>query len=267
MRITSLHTYPVKGGRRLDHDEAAVEPWGLLGDRRWMVIDPDGVGITQRIVPRLALLSVIPQAGGLAVRAPGLPGLDVAFPVDGPEQIVRVFRSKPPVPARLAPVTSWFTGFLGRPARLVWLGDPTVRAIEDHAQAGDRVSFADGYPLLLTNTASLAAVNDWLCEAGDEPVPMTRFRPNVVIDGARPWAEDDWTGRRVRLGDVVFRAAKPCDRCLVTTIDQETGVVGKQPLRILGQYRRLPGGLLFGMNLIPDRAGVLRVGDAVLDLP
>jgi uncharacterized protein YcbX len=129
------------------------------------------------------------------------------------------------------------------------------------------VSFADGYPLLLTNTASLAAVNDWLCEAGDEPVPMTRFRPNVVIDGARPWAEDDWTGRRVRLGDVVLRAAKPCDRCLVTTIDQETGVVGKQPLRVLGQYRRRPGGLLFGMNLIPDRSGVLRVGDAVLDLP
>jgi uncharacterized protein YcbX len=267
MRIASLHTYPVKGCHRLDHDEAAVEPWGLAGDRRWIIVDAEGVGITQRMVARLALLSATPRPGGLRVRAPGLPELDVAEPVGGEPVTVRVFRSKPPVPARLAPAGDWLAHFLGRPARLAWLVDPTARPIQDNALPGDRVSFADGYPLLLTNAASLDAVNDWLCEAGDEPVPMTRFRPNVVVAGARPWAEDDWLGRRLRLGDVLVRAAKACDRCLVTTIDQETAVSGKQPLHILGRYRRFPGGLMFGMNLIPDRPGVLRVGDPVLDLP
>src|SRR3954469_9103367 len=230
MRIASLHTYPVKGCHRLDHDEAVVEPWGLAGDRRWMVIDPDGIGITQRIVARLALLSVTVRPGGLTARAPGLSGLDVPEPVDGPKEFVRVFSGKPPVPARIAGAGPWFSEFLGRPARLVWLGDPTARPIQDHARESDRVSFADGYPLLLTNTASLAAVNDWLHEAGEEPVPMTRFRPNVVVSGAPAWAEDGWVARRLRLGDVTFRAAKACDRCVVTTIDQETGAPGRQPL-------------------------------------
>jgi uncharacterized protein len=271
MRIASLHTYPVKGCHRLDHDAARVEPWGLAGDRRWMVIDPGGVGITQRTVSRLALLSASPRPGGLTFGAPGRPELDVAEPVDGPKELVRVFSSKPLVTARLAAGSDWFSAFLDRPARLVWLGDTTVRPIEENALESDRVSFADGYPLLLTNQASLAAVNDWLCESGDEPIPMTRFRPNVVITGARPWAEDDWLGRRLRLGDVIFRAAKACARCLVTTIDQETGVHERQPLRILGRHRRFPQGLLFGLNLIPDvapgRTEVIRVGDAVLDLP
>jgi uncharacterized protein YcbX len=271
MRIASLHTYPVKGCHRLDHDEAGVEPWGLTGDRRWMIVDPDGVGITQRAVSRLALLSATPTPDGLTFRAPGLPGLRVTEPVEGPKEFVRVFSSKPRVPARLAAGGDWFTDFLGRPARLAWLGDPTARSIEENALDSDRVSFADGYPLLLANDASLAAVNDWLAESGHEPVPMTRFRPNVVVTGAHAWAEDDWLGRRLRLGNVIFRAAKSCSRCVVTTIDQETGIRGRQPLHILGRHRRFGDGLLFAINLIPDLApghtGVVRVGDEVLDLP
>ncbi len=95
---------------------------------------------------------------------------------------------------------------------------------------------------------------------------MTRFRPNVVVRGAAAWAEDDWVGRRLRLGELTFRVAKPCARCVVTTIDQDTAEPGKQPLRILAKYRTIGGGLLFGMNLIPDSSGVLRVGDEVLGL-
>src|SRR4029453_14991185 len=219
MRITSLHTYPVKGCRRLDHDEAAVEPWGLAGDRRWIVVDPEGVGITQRITPRLALLCVTPRPGGLVLTAPGQPALDVAEPEDGPKEFIRVFRNKPPAPSRPAPAAAeWLSAFLERPARLAWQADPTGRAIQHNALESDRVSFAEGYPMLVTNTASLAARGGWLWEAGDEPVPMTRFRPNIVISGAAPWAEDEWVGKRLQIGDVAFRAAKPCDRCLVTTI-------------------------------------------------
>jgi uncharacterized protein YcbX len=266
MRIASLHTYPIKGCRRLDHDEATVEPWGLAGDRRWMLVDADGVGITQRILPALALLTVRPRPGGLTVRAPGRPELHVTEPVDGPKEDVRVFSWKPSVPARVATDGSWFGEYLGRDVRLAWLGDPTVRPVAENAQDCDRVSFADAYPLLLTNTASLDAVNDWLVEDGAEPVPMTRFRPNVVVGGAPAWAEDDWVGQRLRIGEVTFRAAKPCDRCLVTTINQDTAEVGREPLRILGRYRRFPDGLMFGVNLIPDGIGVLRLGDRVLGL-
>ena len=266
MWISALHTYPVKGGHRLDHDAARVEPWGLAGDRRWMIVDPDGVGITQRQAPVLTALHAVPRPGGLLLN-----GFDVDEPADGPKETIRVFSSKPPLTARLAPAaTAFVSDFLDRPARLAWLADPTVRPIETHARPGDRVSFADGYPLLLTNTASLDAVNDWLLEAGDEPVPMTRFRPSVVLAGARPWAEDDWLGGRLRLGDLTFRAAKACSRCVVTTIDQETGETGRQPLRALGRHRRYDDGLLFGINLIPDIApgetGFIRVGESSLAL-
>jgi uncharacterized protein YcbX len=266
MRIAALHSYPVKGCHRLDHDVAVVEPWGLAGDRRWMMIDADGVGITQRETPALTQLTARPRPGGLRLSAPGRPDLDVDEPVDGPEELVRVFRSQEAAPARVAD-KAWSSEFLGRDARLVWQADPGGRAIESHALAADRVSLADGFPLLLANSASLDALNDWLVEDGDEPVPMTRFRPNVVVEGAAPWAEDGWLGRRLRIGDLTFRAAKSCARCVVTTIDQETGETGRQPLRALGRYRRIDDGLLFAINLIPDAPGPLRVGDpvAVLD--
>ncbi|WP_430783135.1 MOSC domain-containing protein [Actinoplanes sp. G11-F43] len=266
MLITALHTYPVKGCHRLDHDEARIEPWGLAHDRRWMIVDPGGVGITQRDTPRLTQLTARPRPGGLRLTAAGRPDLDQDEPVDGPKIPVRVFRNKPPVPARVAE-TEWITTFLGRDARLVWQSDPTTRAVADVAEPGDRVSFADGYPVLLANTASLDAVNDWLAETGDDPVPIHRFRPNLVVGGAPAWAEDDWLGHRLRIGDTTYRVAKPCDRCRVTTIDQETGEPGRQPLRVLGRYRRFGNGLMFAVNLIPDltagHTGHVRVGDEV----
>jgi hypothetical protein len=113
--------------------------------------------------------------------------------------------------------------------------------------------------VLVANAGSLDALNGWL----DDPVPMTRFRPNIVVGGAAAWAEDEWLGGRLRIGGPVFRAAKPCDRCLVTTVDQETGEKGREPLFALGRFRKFPGGLMFGVNLIPDGAGRVAVGDEV----
>jgi uncharacterized protein YcbX len=269
MRIAELHTYPVKGCHRLDHEESLVEPWGLAADRRWMIVDADGVGITQRDTPLLTRLRVRPRPGGLRLSAPGLPDLDLDEPADGPKIAVRVFSNKPEVPARVAE-SEWSSAFLGRDVRLTWQADPTGRTIAEFAQPGDRVSFADGYPVLLANTASLDAVNDWLAESGDEPVPMHRFRPNLVIAGAPAWAEDGWLGGRLRIGELTFRVARHCARCRVTTIDQETGETGRQPLHVLGKHRRIDGGLMFAVNLIPDLAAgdtsVLRVGDAVTPL-
>ncbi|MBB2947954.1 hypothetical protein FB565_007725 [Actinoplanes lutulentus] len=266
MRIASLHTYPVKGCHRLDHDEAGVDPWGLTGDRRWMIVDAEGVGITQRETPLLTQLTARPRPGGLTLSAPGLDQLDLDEPVQGEKVAVRVFKSKQPVPARVASAGSdWVSSLLGREARLTWQADPTSRAVDGFSEPDDRVSFADGYPVLLANTASLDAVNDWLTEGGDEPIPMHRFRPNVVVTGAQAWDEDTWIGRRLRIGEMTFRAAKSCARCRVTTIDQETGETGRQPLHVLGKHRRIGGSLLFAINLIPDlgagRTGLIRTGD------
>jgi hypothetical protein len=268
MRITALHSYPVKGCHRLDHDEALVEPWGLAGDRRWIVVDADGVGITQRDTPLLTQLAARPRPGGLRLSAPGHPDLNLDEPADGTKIAVRVFRNKPSYPARVAE-SDWISAFLGRDARLAWQSDPTTRPVAGPGRPDDRVSFADGYPVLLANSASLDAVNDWLVEGGDDPVPVHRFRPNLVVGGAPAWAEDDWIGRRLRIGDLTFRAEKPCDRCRVTTIDQETGETGRQPLHVLGRHRRFGQSLHFAINLVPDLAagetGVLRVGDIVLE--
>ena len=222
-----------------------------------MLVDPDGVGITQRETARLTQLTARPRPGGLRLSAPGQPDLDLDEPVDGPEEFVRVFRSKPPVPARVAE-KAWTSEFLGRDARLVWQADPGGRTIGEIALDSDRVGLADGYPLLLANEASLEDLNGWL---GDDAVPMTRFRPNLVVDGATAWAEDTWIGQRLRVGEVMFRAAKSCARCVVTTIDQETGIKSRQPLRALGTHRRYADGLLFAINLIPDTTGTVSVGD------
>ncbi|MEU4550648.1 MOSC domain-containing protein [Micromonospora violae] len=264
MRLTSIHTYPVKGCHRLDHDDAFVHPWGLAGDRRWMVVDADGVGVTQRETTRLVGLHASVRPGGLTLHADGQPDLDVPEPADGEPVPVRTFRSRTfGVPALLAgpAADAWLGTLLGRPVRLVWLAQPTRHlAAEDREHdTGDQVSFADAYPLLLANAASLDVLNDWLAETGEEPVPMTRFRPNLVVSGAPAWAEDDWAGRPLRIGDRLFRAAGPCDRCVVTTTDQETGVRNKEPLRTLGRHRNVKQKLLFGLNLVPLDSGPLAV--------
>jgi uncharacterized protein YcbX len=260
MRLASIHTYPVKGCHRLDHDAAQVEPWGLVGDRRWMVVDDDGVGVTQREAPALVALRAAPRPGGLVLTGPGLAALDLTEPSGGDPVEVRVFESRHRTPAIAAgPVADdWLAALLGRKARLVWLGDPTGNAAPHPAfgKPAGVVSFADGFPLLLANTASLDAVNGWLLESGsaEGPLPMTRFRPNLVVDGALPWAEAQWPGQRIRIGEVVLRAVAECARCVVSTTDQETGERGREPLRILGARRNVNQKLLFGLHLVIEAA-------------
>ncbi len=261
--LTSIHIYPLKGGRGLDLGESAVEAWGLAGDRRWMLVDEDFRFISQREHASMARLVVrYGPGGGLLVSAAGHPQL--AVPVPGDRELVKVAVWGSNVLAAGAgpEADAWFSGYLGQPARLVYLDDPSRRAVDpEYGQAGDVVSFADGYPLLLTSQDSLGQLGDWLAADGDQPVPMNRFRPNVVVTGFEPWAEDRW--RRVRIGDTSFRVAKPCGRCVVTTTDQFTGVRGAQPLRMLARHRRFGKNLVFGQNIIPDAPGQLRVGDPV----
>ena len=263
VRLASIHIYPMKAARAVDLDESPVEPWGLAGDRRWLLVDEDGRFVSQREEPSLARVVVTYGQGTISVSSAGFRARQVTAPGGGEQLLkVTVWGSTVLAAATGPEDSAWFSAYLGRPVRLVYLDDPTRRAVDpQYGKDGDVVSFADGYPLLLTSTASLDELGRWLSEDGAQPVPMTRFRPNAVVTGAPPWAEDHW--RRIRIGTVEFRVVKPCGRCVVTTTDQITGEVGSQPLKMLGRRRRFGQQLVFGQNLIPDGPGLIRAGDFV----
>jgi uncharacterized protein YcbX len=261
--LASVHIYPLKGCRAVDLGESAVEPWGLAGDRRWLLVDSDYRFVSQREHASLARLTVRYGPGaGITVSSDGYPPLFIATPGATELLKVTVWRSTVLAAATGPEADAWFSGYLGEPVRLAYLDDPTRRAVDpEFGRDGDVVSFADGYPLLLTSTGSLDQLGQWLAAEGERPVPMNRFRPNVLVTGFAPWAEDRW--RRIRIGTVSFRVAKPCGRCMVTTTDQTTGERGPQPLKILGAKRRFGQSLVFGQNIIPDSPGFIRVGDPV----
>jgi len=269
VHVSALHTYPVKGCRRRDHREVGVEPWGLAGDRRFVVVDRDHRVLTQRKLPELVRIHPELADDRLILRAAG--HAELAWEVKAGELVdatVHADRLKASVTG--VDADDWVSAVLGGEYRLLWLDDPTRRSVEEpYSMPADRVSFADGYPLLLANTASLHAVNDWLIDADSSewPIPMERFRPNVVMDGGSAWVEDGFVGGRLRIGPVTFRAPKACARCVVTTTDQDTGTRGQEPLRTLGRHRNIGHGLLFAINLIPDlvpgEPATISIGDPV----
>ncbi|MDQ1043145.1 MOSC domain-containing protein [Streptomyces sp. V4I2] len=270
-QLQSIHVHPVKAFRGQAPREAVVEPWGLAGDRRWVLVDDGGKVVTQREQPRLALAAAeLLPGGGVRLSAPGMDTLTVPVPRPDVSVPVNVFRDKvEAVPADSDAVHAWCSEYLGAELRLIHMADPaTCRPVDpEFALPGETVSFADGYPLLLTSAASLDALNSLIAQgdhAAEGPLPMNRFRPNVVVSGTAAWAEDEWS--RLSIGDVVFRVAKMSGRCVVTTTDQSTADRGREPLRTLGRHRRFGGKLVFGQNLVPLSPGTIRVGDPVTAL-
>ncbi|MGH3721689.1 MAG: MOSC domain-containing protein [Pseudonocardiaceae bacterium] len=266
LTLTGVNRYPIKSCRGHPVETAVVEPWGLAGDRRWMLVDDTGLVVTARKHPPLVLVTPEPDADGLLVRAPGADPLLVPTPDGSVLTDVRVFASELVAAPASDEAHAWFSKVIGEPVRLVYLDDPTRRRPDPaYSREADRVSFADGYPLLLTTEESLAALNDLIAEgrrAQEGPMSMTRFRPNLVVAGAPAWAEDGW--RVVRIGAVSFRVAKACCRCGITTIDPDTAYRGKEPLTTLARCRRWDGGTWFAINLIPDSPGAtLHLGDQV----
>ncbi|WP_406359920.1 MOSC domain-containing protein [Streptomyces sp. NBC_00715] len=265
--LHSIHVHPVKAFRTQSPREALVEPWGLAGDRRWVLIDAGGKVVTQREQPRMALAAAeILSDGGLRLSAEGSAPVTVPVPEPVGTTTVEIFGAKVEAVLADAAAHAWCSARLGADVRLAHMDDPAVRRPVDplFARPGETVSFADGYPLLVTTLGSLDALNALIARGdhpGEGPLPMTRFRPNAVVSGTDAWAEDDWS--RIAIGDVTFRVAKPCGRCVVTTTDQDTAVRGKEPLRTLARHRRFAGKLVFGQNLVPESRGTLHVGDPV----
>jgi uncharacterized protein len=264
LTLDAIHRFPVKSCRGEALTEGVVEPWGLVGDRRWLVVDAEGAQVTAREHPTLLLVTpTVLGDGGLDLTGPDTEPVHVPPPT-GPLVEVSVWGTA--FPATLADDGGWFSALLGKPARLVYLDDPTRRPITSgFARPEDRVSFADGYPLLVATTASLDALNDLIADGArgaEGPLSMDRFRPNVVVGGGAAWAEDGW--RSMRIGEAVFRAVKGCERCVMTTTDPDTAARGKEPIATLARHRRWDGKTWFGMNLVPDSPGVrIRVGDPV----
>ncbi|MFJ3234954.1 MOSC domain-containing protein [Streptomyces sp. NPDC086787] len=265
--LQSIHVHPVKAFRGISPRQAVVEPWGLSGDRRWALVDDGGKVVTQREQPRLARAAAEPMpGGGILLSAPGREPLEVPVPESRDTVPLSIFGTKVDAVPAVQAAHAWCGDYLGTGVRLVHLDDPaTRRPIDpDYALPGETVSFADGFPLLVTTVASLDALNSLIARgdhAHEGPLPMNRFRPNAVVAGTEAWAEDDWS--RVAIGEVVFRVAKMCGRCVVTTTDQSTAARGREPLRTLSRHRRFGTRLVFGQNLVPQTAGVIRVGDPV----
>lgn len=266
--LAEIHVYPVKSLGGIALTQAAVTMRGLANDRRFMVVDKEGEFFTQREVSKMATVWVDIDGDSISLSAPDVDSVSFpAEPVEQPSRLVHVWSSHVPAHAVSSEADAWLSAFLGTDAQLVYMPESSERTIRaSYSAGGEVVSFADGFPLLIASEESLADLNARIVENGGVAVPMNRFRPNLVVRGCAPFAEDRLG--EVRVGDAVFRAAKRCVRCQMTTTDQATGeVCGPEPLRTLGTYRDSPDGVMFGMNLIPVKLGTLRIGDPVILAP
>jgi hypothetical protein len=260
LRLSALYRYPLKSGKGETLQQVGLDKLGLDGDRRWMLVDEaSGRFLTQRAVAQMSQLSALWSAeGGLTLAAPGLSTIDVDLPGSDAElRGVTIWRDTLRVPDAGDAAAAWVSQFIGKPTRLVQV--PLDRARTTQAGYGrddDQVAFADGFPLLLIGQASLQDLSQHV----GRPMEMLRFRPNLVIEGAEPYAEDRW--KRIRIGDVEFRVVKPCSRCILTTIDPRTGErsADREPFVTLQKYRAQAEGAMFGQNLVNDGIGQLQVG-------
>lgn len=260
MRLSALYRYPLKSGRPEALQQSPSGLLGLAGDRRWMLVDAgNNRFLTQRAFPRMTQLSALyAEDGGLLLEAPGLPALHVAVPPpDDDLRGVTIWRDTLRVPDAGDAAGEWLSTFMERPVRLVHVPEQRTRYLPSgYGENSDRVAFADGFPLLLIGQASL----DDLSEKVGRPLEMLRFRPNLVIEGAEPFAEDGW--KRIRIGQQTFRVVKPCGRCILTTIDPASGErsADREPFATLMNYRQKEGEAMFGQNLVADGESVLEVG-------
>ncbi|WP_460034480.1 MOSC domain-containing protein [Methylothermus subterraneus] len=259
--LSQIYLYPVKSLGGIQVQAWELDAFGLRLDRRWMVVTPEGRFMTQREFPQMAKIQPrIDACGSLRLRHPELGELEVpAADPTRPRQLVTVWQDAVAAIPVGAEADAWLSRAIGAPCRLVWFPDDGERQVDTrYARAGERTAFTDGFPLLLLSQSSLDDLNRRLAR----PVTVRCFRPNLVVEGALPYAEDGW--REIAIGGKRMRVVKPCSRCAITTVDPETGKFsGKEPLATLATYRKRDQKIYFGQNLIHQDQGALRVGDRV----
>lgn len=258
--VQSLSIYPIKSCGGIELTSACIEERGFQYDRRWALLDDNDVVMDQIKYPRLASVRLVLAPDALIAQAAGMEDLRIPFHIDSPSSVsVKGFRDVFEAQRVGEQADAWFARIVHASCRLVYMPEATRRAVNPaFAINNDIVSFASGYPFHLINTASLAHVNQLLAE----PVPVSRFRPSIVIAGASAWAEDQW--QTIKIHNSIFHLVKPCDRCAITTVDQVSGeVTGTEPLRTLARTRTVDKKVLFGQYLLAEERGTIHVGDAV----
>ncbi len=249
--LSQLYVYPIKSASGISVKEMEVVTRGPQFDRRWMVVDDAGMLVTQRTHPALAKVGVA-LGDCLKLTAPGMVALELPLEVEG--LTAHVWSELVPAVV-LEEATDWFSTFLKGSYRLVYMPDASLRPMNHHPDT--LLNFADGSPFHLVSEASLADLNGRL----DAPVPMNRFRPNLVVSGCDAFAEDRW--KVFRIGPVTFCSTGPCVRCALVTVDQATAETSKEPLKTLARYRKVGNEVWFGHNYLHQGRGTLRVGDAL----
>jgi uncharacterized protein YcbX len=254
MHLSHMFVHPMKSARGISYSRAYASQQGLLHDREWLLVTPEGQFLTARNYPRMLLIEMDLIPGGMLLKAPEMPPILTMTQVYQDTVATAVWKDAFTALHGDTRVDDWFSHYMGIPCKLLWLGMKSTRVLK---HADTPMSFADGYPFLLVNQASLDALNQELSTA----VSLRHFRPNLVIAGALPYEEDDWA--EIKIGEVVFEVAKPCTRCQMTTVDPDTGMVSdaNEPMRTLIRTRQLPEGICFGVNLVARNEGVLNVGD------
>ncbi|MBV8647437.1 MOSC domain-containing protein [Paludibacterium sp.] len=257
MQLNGIFVHPLKSGRGIAYSQAYASTQGFLHDREWLVVNAQGQFLTARTHPQLVRVEIELMPGAALFKAPGMApiaALTTQFnqPVDC--QVWDDYFVAQQGDPRL---DAWFSQVAGQPCRLLWLGQTSNR--KQKGDVDETLSFADGYPYLLVNQASLDALNHDL----QAPVTTRHFRPNLIVGGMAAYEEDDW--RRIRIGTVDFEVTKPCSRCVLTTVDPETGEKDPrtEPLKTLIRTRQFPEGICFGVNLRALNEGVVHVGDAL----
>jgi len=264
LHLTGLFSYPIKSCGAVPHKTAVPDPFGLPWDRRWMLVDEAGAFVSQRILPSLARIQPLVTPLNLRVTSPENPQ-DLSVPLAPISRILRTVRVWEDTVAAWDEgdsVAAWFTQTTGRPLRLVRFPDQAHRPVNPrYAATPSQTAFADGFPMLLASEESLADLNRRLEQRGRSPVPMSRFRPNLVVAGTGlPYAEDDWLS--IRCGGQQIDIVKPCSRCSMTTIDQQTAQIPdrSEPLATLSEYRRWEGKVVFAQNATVHGLGALTIG-------
>lgn len=258
--LSNIHVYPVKSLAGIEVNDWQVTAKGLRYDRKWMLVDDENLFLSQRRLPRMALIKTAIEGDRLVLSAPDME--NVSLPLndaeEGEELLTTIWKDECIGRCVSKELDEWFAYFLKTPCRLVYQPDETIRAVDPgYARATDKVNFNDGFPFLIISKASLNALN----QAMGLEVSMARFRPNLVIADCEPYAEDLW--RQIRIGDIGFRLPKPCSRCAVPSIDPETAQKDKEPLATLNRLRKWKNKVYFGQNALHDEQGELHVHDKV----
>lgn len=255
--LREIWIYPVKSLRGVRVEASAIDDRGLVGDRRFMVVDDAGRFVTQREHPRLALVAASLGSGALHLATPGA-AVEVPLDVDAGARAVTVWDDMVDAVDAGDDAAALLSGHIDADVRLVRMPGSTRRAADPgHARDGDLVGFQDGFPFLLVSRASVDAI----AARVDDAIDVRRFRPNLVVDGVDAFAEDDWTS--FAIGDVTFHARKPCARCQVVDVDPDSGEAGRGVLKELARSRRRGNAAMFGQNLVHDGVGEVRVGGVV----